>query len=194
MADGLSGTYQSSVLAKNSVENNEKIHIINSKTLCGPQRYIVELVVNLINNNEKLENILKVINHKIKTTESFLLPQDFKYLKRGGRLTPIAATLAGLLKIQPIIKQTDDGKKLDKFDMCRNFKISINRIINYYKDKLVGKHKIYISHAFNEADALYAKNKFIEAFKDIEVEILELSCAFITQGGPKCIAIQSIEA
>ena len=194
MAEGLSGTYQTALLAKNSIEKNEKIHVINTKTLCGPHRHIVEISLQMIKNNETIENIIKTINEKIETVESFLLPQDFNYLKRGGRLTPIAATLAGLLKIQPIIKQTKDGKKLDKFGISRNFKIAINKIIEFYKPILNKKYKVYISHAFNIEEALYIKDKFLKEFPEVTLEILELSCAFITQGGPKCIAIQSIKA
>ena len=39
MADGLSGTYNSACMARNMDENPERIHVINSQTLCGPQRY-----------------------------------------------------------------------------------------------------------------------------------------------------------
>lgn len=42
MADGLSGTYQSACSAKKMTEHPEKITVFNSKTLCGPHRYMVE--------------------------------------------------------------------------------------------------------------------------------------------------------
>ena len=42
MADGLSGTYQSACGAKESVDNCDNITVINSKTLCGPHRYMVK--------------------------------------------------------------------------------------------------------------------------------------------------------
>ena len=32
-----------------------------------------------------------------------------------------------------------------------------------------------------------------EAFPEAEIQILELGAAFVTQGGPKCVAIQYIE-
>ena len=34
-------------------------------------------------------------------TESFLIPQDFDFLRRGGRLTPMAAALGSVLKLKP---------------------------------------------------------------------------------------------
>lgn len=191
MADGLSGTYQTCLSAASHFEN-AKIHVINSKTLCGPQKYLVEKILESIKNNDTIDNILKMIHEKIDTIESFLLPNDFNYLKRGGRCTPIAAALGGLLKLQPVVKQTADGKRLDKFATSRSFDLAIKKIISHYDGKLDG-HIVYISHAFALDNAEKAKKMFEDKFKNIEIKVLKLSCAFITQGGPGCLAIQSIE-
>lgn len=191
MADGLSGTYQTCLSAANHFEN-AKVHVINSKTLCGPQKYLVEMILESIKNNDNIDTILKMIHEKIDSIESFLLPNDFNYLKRGGRCTPIAAALGGLLKLQPVVKQTADGKRLDKFATSRSFDLAIKKIISHYEGKL-DKHIIYISHAFASENAEKAKKMFEDKFKNIEINILELSCAFITQGGPGCLAIQSIK-
>ena len=42
IGDGLSGTYQNAVGARNIIEENSHIHIIDTKTLAGPQRYLVQ--------------------------------------------------------------------------------------------------------------------------------------------------------
>ena len=47
LADGLSGTYQSACMAKSMVDHEENITVINSKTLCGPHRYLVDVAVKL---------------------------------------------------------------------------------------------------------------------------------------------------
>ena len=47
MADGLSGTYQTSLGVRETMEHNENIHVMNSMTLCGPQRYLVEKALDL---------------------------------------------------------------------------------------------------------------------------------------------------
>ena len=44
MADGRSGTYQSAVAAAEGAEN---ISVVNTTTLCGPHRYMVEKAVEL---------------------------------------------------------------------------------------------------------------------------------------------------
>ena len=42
MADGLSGTYNSACSAATMAQHPENITVINTKTLCGPHRYMVE--------------------------------------------------------------------------------------------------------------------------------------------------------
>ena len=45
MAHGLSGTYTSAVAAAQMCEHADKITVINTRTLCGPHRYMVERAV-----------------------------------------------------------------------------------------------------------------------------------------------------
>ncbi len=194
MADGLSGTYQSTLGAKQSVDNSENIHVINTMTLCGPQRYLVEKAVKLRDMGESLENIMKELHKSIATEKSFLIPQDFGFLKRGGRLTPLAATVGGMLKITPIMTLTKDAKRLEKYGMKKTFKSAIKEIIKCFQELGVNEdYKIYITHAGVLEQAKSALAQIQEAFENVAIELYELSPAFITQGGPGCIAVQTIK-
>ena len=65
MADGLSGTYQSTLGVKESMDHPEHIHVMNSMTLCGPQRYLVEKAVRLRDEGLSLEDIKKELYKSI---------------------------------------------------------------------------------------------------------------------------------
>lgn len=54
-------------------------------------------------------------------------------------------------------------------------------------------YMIYVSHADALADAKKIMEQIKAVFHDTEIQLLELSPAFITQGGPGCIAIQTIK-
>ena len=54
-------------------------------------------------------------------------------------------------------------------------------------------HIIYVSHANALKKAMTIVEQLKAAFQDVTIELLDLSPAFITQGGPGCIAIQSIK-
>lgn len=193
MADGLSGTYQSAVLAKDMAENSDRITVLNSKTLCGPHRIMVDCAVKMANNNHTMSEILLKLEKMIASSRSFLIPQDFDYLRRGGRLNHFAAFVGKTIHLVPIMTLTKDSKQLAKFGIKRNFKKAILEIIESLdKDNIGSYHKLFVSHSIAPTLAETAKSLIQEAFPNSDVSILKLGPAFTTQGGPGCIAIQSI--
>lgn len=194
MADGLSGTYASTVSASQSVENNERITVLNSRTLCGPQRYLVNKALKLREEGLTKENIINKLNESIEHSHSFLIPQDFGFLKRGGRLTPLAANALGLLKVVPIMTQTPDGRRLETFGIKKTFKGAIKEIIKHLKSVGVdGNYDFSVSHAGELEQAKLVEKMIKEAFENVKVTIYDLSPAYITQGGPLCVALQAIK-
>ena len=193
MADGLSGTYQSTVSAKESVEHSENIHVINSMTLCGPQRYLVEKAVALREQGLDIHHIMKELHKSIACEKSFLIPQDFGFLKRGGRLTPLAATLGGMLKIIPIMTTTKDAKRLEKYAMKKTFKSAVKEIMKAFQELGVNEDfKIYVTHAGVLKQAQDVVKQLQTVFENTVIEMYDLSPAFIAQGGPGCVAVQAI--
>lgn len=193
MADGLSGTYQSTVSAKESVEHSENIHVINSMTLCGPQRYLVEKAVALREQGLDIHHIMKELHKSIACEKSFLIPQDFGFLKRGGRLTPLAATLGGMLKITPIMTTTKDAKRLEKYAMKKTFKSAVKEIMKAFQELGVNEDfKIYVTHAGVLKQAQDVVKQLQTVFENTVIEMYDLSPAFIAQGGPGCVAVQAI--
>lgn len=194
MADGLSGTYNSACTAKNICENSERIEVVNSKTLCVPQRYLVDLAVKLAEEGKTKDEILTELNKEIETSKSFLIPKDFDYLVRGGRLSSIAGGIASAIKLVPVVVLSKDSKRLVKFTIKRTFKKSVDKIC----DELINcgideNYKIFISHACNEEWAMDAEKVIKSRIENADVEIYKLGPVFTTQGGPGCVSIQTIK-
>lgn len=193
MADGLSGTYASAVAAKQAMENGDHVTVVNSKTLCGPHRYMVQKAVKMASEGFELEQVLEAVNTCIESAKSFLIPKDFDYLKRGGRLTPLAANVGGLLKLVPILTPTKDVKRLEKSGLHRTFEKAIEAVIkNLQKIGVDERHLIFISHGDNETLAQKALGMLKAHFPNCKIEVSLLSPSFITQGGPSCVAVQSV--
>ena len=191
MTKGLSATYDSALGILNSMYT-EGITLFNSKTLAGTQKYLVELAASL-SKDKTVEEIVERMNKCLSSCQSFLMPTDFDYLKRGGRITILAATLGGFLKLKPIVMHVEGSERLEKFGSGRTWTNAIDQIIDRMIENGVSyTHKIYISHAFNLEVAELAFKRIKERIQNIEVDILELSPVMITQGGPGCVAIQFI--
>lgn len=193
ITDGLSGAYQSACGVRELMDNKEHIVVFNSGSLCGPQWIIVKKAVAMAEAGASIEEIVKEITFLKENDKSFLIPQDFDYLRRGGRLTPAAAKVGSLLRLVPLMTQTPDDKQLEKAGLCRNFAKAVEKCIEgFHKLGCNEKHMFVISHAMNEAEANQAKDMLVKEFPDSKIEIVLLTPAFTTQGGPRCVAIQSM--
>ena len=192
MADGLSGTYQNALMAKKQC-GNQNIHVLNSKTLCGPHRYLVDRALELAQEGKTPDEIITQLMPSIESSISFLIPQDFEFLKRGGRCSALSASLGGLLKLTVVMKQSEDGKMLEKHALARTYKKALASVAETFKEKGVDKNYIItISHVTNSRQVSETVEYFKYEFPETKIEVYDLSPAFITQGGPGCLAIQTL--
>lgn len=194
VADGLSGTYHGALSARDMVESRDRITVFNSRTLCGPHRYMVEKAQRMKEEGKGIPEILEWLKSAAEKTESFLIPQDFGFLKRGGRLTPVAAALGSVLKLKPVMRLTEDGTRLDKFFVKRTMSAAVSGIMDHMKKKGIdGRYLLYIVHAAAPKEAGAIREMIEAEFKGIQIQIMDLSPVFVAQGGPGCVAIQYIE-
>ena len=194
MADGLSGTYNSACVARGMAENPERIHVINSETLCGPQKYLVDLAAALVEEGKECKEIVDEINKALKESKSYLIPHDFDYLVRGGRISSIVGKIGSAIKLVPVMTMSEDKKSLVKFTTKRTYKKAVQKIIEQMtEDGINSEHKLYIYHACNEDGAEEIKKIILSAIPDADIEVGLLGPVFTTQGGPGCISIQHIK-
>ena len=194
VADGLSGTYHGALSARDMVESRDRITVFNSRTLCGPHRYMVEKAQRMKEEGKGIPEILEWLKSAAEKTESFLIPQDFGFLKRGGRLTPVAAALGSVLKLKPVMRLTEDGTRLDKFFVKRTMSAAVSGIMDHMKKKGIdGRYLLYIVHAAAPKEAGAIREMIEAEFKGIQIQMMDLSPVFVAQSGPGCVAIQYIE-
>lgn len=195
MADGLSGTYASAVTAAELSDESENITVLNTRTLCGPHRYLVEKAVELAGQNKTVAEIVAHLEELMATGKSYLIPADFAYLRRGGRLSPLVSYVGQAVKLAPVLTQTEDGRQLIIAGVRRSFAHAVQYVGKALQTLGVGENwRVYITHASAPQLAEQAHQMLVKLFPDAVFEIHPLSPAFITQGGPNCVAVQVIRA
>ena len=193
MAAGLSSTYNSAVAAAELSDHREKISVINTRTLCGPHRYLVEKAVQWAAEGLSRETIAEKLNALMDTAKSYLVPADFDYLRRGGRLSPLVSHVGKAAGLTPVMTQTDDGERLTVASIRRGYGHAVKYIVKELVKAGVGKDwQVQISHAGAPDKAQQTLEALQEALPGTEIKIYPLSPAFITQGGPGCVAVQYI--
>lgn len=189
---GLSGTCHSFMSACESLGMNN-VHVIDSRSVAAPILDMVLEAKQLADEGKDVDTIIATIQKKINHTFSFLYPASLTQLKKGGRISPMAANMASLLKIKPLLYLADSGNVVDKFGMARtDAKVFTMMIDQFKKENVSGKtHKMYIDHADNLALAQQAQKIMEDAFGMIECEIVDLPAVLTCHGGMGCIALQS---
>ena len=193
MCHGLSGTYTSAVAAAEMCDHSDRITVINTRTLCGPHRYMVEKAVQWAKEGHSRQTIVEKLNKLMDSAKSYLVPADFDYLRRGGRLSPLVSYMGKAANLTPIMTQTENGERLTPASIRRGYSHAVKYIVSELQKAGIGKGwRVYISHAGVMDKAQQTLKAIQEAMPEAICEILPLSPAFITQGGPGCVAVQYV--
>lgn len=193
LSSGLSSTFNS--IAMCAKEAGIPLVTVENHTTCDLQGYDALLAKKYVDEGKSLEEIKCMVEEKVKTSGTLILPNDLQHLKRGGRLTPLAAAAAGFLKIKPILKiDPETNGKIDVFEKVRTEKKATAFAVDYISEKLHGKQgKIYVIHSDSLAKATEIKAMLMDKNPHLDIEINTISAVISAHTGLDCIAIQYIE-
>lgn len=125
---------------------------------------------------------------------TLLVPSDLQHLRRGGRLTPLAATLGGLLKIKPILEiNKRTSGKIDVLDKVRTMSKALERTLEVAKQEILNHgegYDITIAHVLAEDAAKDLLKKYQEAFPKADYTFIKLVSVVGVHTGIGCFAIQ----
>ena len=188
----LSGTNNGFHLAKDTV-GLDNVYIYDSRQVGAPVMDMAIRAKQLADEGKDVDEIFKVLEEKTKHSFSFLYPDNFDQLSRSGRLSPMAARMASMLKIKALLCLDEQGKSVDKYSMSRTEVKVLKAIVDKFHELGVNaeKYKIYISHADNIIFAKKAKLLLQTTFHGIEVEINNLPAVLTCHGGLACCALHS---
>lgn len=187
---GLSGTM--STLESVCSEFNIKLVCFDTYVTCIVQDYLIKRIKQLNENNTPLETIDEIFNNVIESTNTILIPNDLKHLKRGGRLTPLAYGIAEILKIIPILKinKSTDGK-IDVLSKVRTYKNAWNKTLSIMEEEIKTEdYLITIAHVDALDKAKQCEISLKETFPNCKIQIVELCNVVAAHTGLDCIAIQ----
>lgn len=186
----LSGTYNGFHLAAQTV-GLDNIHIYDSRQVGAPIMDMAIMAKQLANNGASVEEIMNALKIKTANSFSFLYPDNFTQLSRSGRLSPMAARCAKLLKIKALLYLDKEGKTVDKYTMVRTETKILKEVVKKFEDDGVnGKdYTIYISHADNDKEVTKISLLLKTVFRGIEIVVTKLPAVLTCHGGLGCVAI-----
>lgn len=186
----LSGTYNSAVLAKEMIKDEDLkkfIHVFDSKSASVGETLIAlkvkELIDNKLSNIDIVEKVEKYI-HEMKT---FFVLESLDNLIKNGRITKTRAVIANVLNLKPIMGEDGEGN-IRLVENVRGTKKAFKRLVEIIGEtgENLEEKILAISHtnAEEKAESLKRDIKSRYNFKDIIVlKTAGLSSAYAYDGG-----------
>lgn len=142
LAEPLSGTYQSALLAQKMLDDPDKVYLFKSRMAAfGNEMLLLELI-NMIDTGKPEQEIIDRINHLNSTSYVMFTIENLIHLMRSGRLSRAKALVGTVLRVKPIL-HTVEGK-LELAGSSRTHKKVMETLLDRMKETTEGAKKIFV--------------------------------------------------
>lgn len=186
ISETLSGTINSAKLAAKNFEG-KRIAAIDARQATVGSRVVLESVLEEIAAGKTFEQILKHIEDVQEKVDLYFVPDTMEYLKRGGRIGKLSATLASVLSIKPIFYFKNGEISVPK--KVLGLSRSINEMIQCLPKNL---KKVYICYIYNDAHVEEIKAKLKSSLNIENIEVMPVCPVFGAHVGIGAIGLASI--
>lgn len=194
-SSGLSGTYQSAVIARSMVLEEfpeAKITVFDTLAAASGEGFIVEEVVKLRDAGQSLPSVMTTLSVLIKRLRSRFMVDDLNHLARGGRIPKAVALVGTMASIKPLLDVDTEGK-LRQVTKVRGKKKAINQMIDKTLDEMdLNYPKIIVSYSGSDAVAREIRDQILEKSEIKDITLRPLSPTIVTHTGEGTIALFSI--
>lgn len=130
MSSGLSGSCSNAMLF--AKEYDGKVLVVDNHRISVTQEESVFTALSLAKKGYTAAEIKDILEANAYNSSCYVSVDSMEYLKKGGRVTPMAATFATVLNIKPVL--TIQGDKLDAFAKVRGMKQAQDKMIEAIKN------------------------------------------------------------
>ena len=194
-SSGLSGTYQTSVLVRDSLKDkypNMDIDIVDSRSASVGFGLLVHKAGKMAKEGRSKEEILNMLDFYVKHIEHIFTVDNIEYLFRGGRVSRTQAFVGGLLNIKPILDIPEDGT-LQPREKVRGRSKVMKRMVEIMGERGINadlKNQIIgINHGDDIQGAMKLKEMIEEKYGCTDFIINIVGCAIGAHSGPGTLSL-----
>ena len=193
-SSGLSGTYQSAVIAREMVLEEypqAKITVVDTLAAASGEGFLVQEMVELRESGKSLTEALLIFEELILRLKSLFMVDDLNHLARGGRIPKAVAMVGTMANIKPLLTVDSEGT-LTQLTKVRGKKKAIKSLVDMTLEEMDPDYsRVIVAYSGSEATAQEVKELFLAQHVD-KVDIRPLSPTIVTHTGSGTLAIFSI--
>lgn len=189
----LSGTYQSSMIARDLVLEefpDATIEIVDTLAAAGGEGYLSVLAAAARDEGKTLEETKAMIIDILPRLRTYFLVDDLYHLMRGGRLSKTSAIMGSLANIKPLLWLDATGK-LVSLAKIRGRKKALKEVVSQ-ATKSIAHRTAVVAYANDLEGAESLKESLLEHDMIDEVLIMPLGPVISAHVGPGTLAVFTI--
>jgi len=190
----LSGTQTNARLAAEELLEKypeRKILIVDTLSISAPQAILVLKAHELYRQGKPMEEVAQWVEQNKLRAQAWFTVDDLKYLRRGGRISAVAAVAGTLLDLKPVITESREGKLVNT-DKVRGRKSALRLIADRAVENIDDPANAMpvIIHADAAEDAQRLEKLLRERMPDLpEIQTWYVGPVIGAHCGPGTIAI-----
>ena len=126
----LSGTFQSSVLARSMCTDPERVYLVDSRSAAIGEAQLVYAAVKMREQGMSAADMAEALTALRERVRLVGMADQLKYLVMGGRLNGVVGAIGTTLNIKPMLRM--EGGLLHQAGLCR----SMTRVHRWYVDAI----------------------------------------------------------
>ncbi|MEE0949871.1 MAG: DegV family protein [Streptococcus equinus] len=189
----LSGTYQSSMIARDLVLEDypdATIEIVDTLAAAGGEGYLSVLAAAARDEGKTLEETKAMIIDILPRLRTYFLVDDLYHLMRGGRLSKTSAIMGSLANIKPLLWLDKTGK-LVPLAKIRGRKKALKEVVSQ-ATKSIAHRTAVVAYANDLEGAEALKESLLEHEEIDDVLIMPLGPVISAHVGPGTLAAFTI--
>lgn len=198
MDSGISGTYASACLARDSIAHeypDRKVIVIDSTTASSGLGLLMDTLADLRDEGYSLEDLAAWTEAHKAEMNTWFVTTDLTFLIRGGRVSKAAGLLGGMLNICPMLDIEPDGSLAVK-EKIRTKRKAFARQLQKMEELGQGgfdyDKRVFITHTECLADAKAVASMVESKFhkiRDGKVEIFDVGATIGCHLGPGTVVL-----
>lgn len=192
-SSALSGTVNSALIAREQLAErypDRSIRIVDSMCASSGEGMLLEHAVQLRESGLSLDDCHNAVEALKLRVHHWFTVDDLVYLKRGGRVSGAAATIATLLHIKPVMNVDNVGKLIPR-EKVKGRHAAIKRLFEQLQEHMDEKATTFINISQSDcmADAQALKSLIAQRFPTIPVRIYPVGAVIGAHSGPGTLAL-----
>ena len=197
LSSGLSGAYNSAVIAANNLKAQypeRKIYIVDSLAASSGFGLIMDTLADMRDNGSDIESLRKWIEENKLKMHHWFFSTDLTFYVKGGRVSKTAGFFGTMLNICPLLNMDNNGKLVPRYKFKGKKKVKreiVKQMELFARDNTDYNGKCYISHSACYDDASDVAATIEKLFPHINGKVLinDIGTTIGSHTGPGTVAV-----